>query len=142
LHSSGGVAPAVSARAPVLRLRLRRRRPPVWPPRTRSLRPPVAPAGAKVRFGGAQPALREPLRVPELRVARIQVDENTLAEPRLERLEREMAADVDEDVGRVCDGDELVRTQTDGAILVLCNQCRRAAKPEALRGAREVRRVE
>src|SRR5688572_26367636 len=60
-------------------------------------------------FGG------EPLHVPELRITGIEIDEDAPAKLRLERLEREMAADVDEQVRRLRDGNQIALTQTRSA---------------------------
>jgi hypothetical protein len=70
-----------------------------YPVRDRTERLANVLADAEVAIVIAQPVFSEAGHMPELGIARVEIDEYTAAEPWLERFARQVPADVDEHLG-------------------------------------------
>ena len=102
----------------------------------------VVPDG-KVEMMIAKPFLGEPFLVPVLCVAGIQVDEHTPAASWLQRGEREMAADVHEQISGIHHPDQLFHAQSGAlSIVALGNERRASGKSEAFGHVPEVGEVD
>src|SRR5262249_31131000 len=99
-------------------------------------------ADAEIEMMIAQPFVGETFEVPELRVAGILIDECALAESGLQLVQREMAADVDQEIGGVGNGGGLTPAESGAASFALGEQRHPAVEPESIRDVREVRQVD